>query len=254
MVSLLIVASVAALADRPPDIAGGPEQSAYKHLLVKAAIGAEALYSLQPICTKATVADASTRVLTVDDPPTGYLAKLALEAVRVRGCGREMLVNLAVLPREDRREWILKLAAPGGSHADPFLQARMLEEVVAVIAKAAPAHCSSPKLGHNLAVGEVRVTSPRGTVFAVLPGEKVEPPPQSKGGTYSTLAVSDPSVVRNTDASAGWQEEWPLRACGQDRSVLVWFLPLKSPRGKLFTAVSPRWGGTYTNAKPQNGS
>jgi hypothetical protein len=118
-----------------------------------------------------------------------------------------------------------------------------------VVSSNAPAGCSPIKTGKNLEIGEARVSSPRGTVFVVMPGEKSPPPHNVTADTYATLKVNDPAVVSSADNKAGWQEEWPLKACGQDRSVLVWFIPYKTPPGQMFTAISPHWPGTYTRPK-----
>jgi hypothetical protein len=101
---LLAFAAVVTLADRPAEIVDATRQDAYKAWLRLAAVEAEGFFSLHTPCETASVNDRSTRVLALNNPSPGYAPEVALEALTVSGCGRQMNVNLAVIPRQDRRE------------------------------------------------------------------------------------------------------------------------------------------------------
>jgi hypothetical protein len=243
---LLAVSAALLLGDRPAEVAGDAvHQAEYKRVLRLTAIQAEASFSINPSCMNAEVRDGSTRVFGVNNPQPGFLPKTAWETLSVSGCGRRMNVNILVVPHEGLTQWNYESEMPGDSHADPSLQVRTLGKVIDVLNKNLPPHCDPVKAGKNLTIGEVKIVAPRGTVFIGGKDQKVAPK-GTAGDTYTVVSFDDPNIADNVNSSAAWQEEWPLKACGVDRSVVVLFAPYKTQPGTMFSAVSEHWQGAFS--------
>lgn len=239
---LIAVAAAAALliADRPLSIVGTREnQAAYKARLTAQVVAAESVFSLSEPCPTAEISAPRPRVTDGTVHPPGYRDTVAYESVRFRGCGRTMRVNLALTPRQDYGDWYPVRQLPGAGLADPGVQTRALIDVLALIQSTAPGQCSM-ELGKTLAIGDIAVESPKGTVRFVLQGRR---PPSQRNLRYreALVTVTEAALAEALDDRQAWRERWPLSACGQDRTVVVLFAPLKAQGAGLVIKVSPAW-------------
>lgn len=199
----LLAATVIGLGDRGAQAAAG-DQAAYSAMLHDKAIAADATNN--PACPGATVT--SLAGIPFDDAsfPSAVAAKsnvtpLLHERVRISGCGRTSIQNLTVLRTADQQ--LLMIASlPGMSHSGLILQRDAF--VTALTVANIPSPCGDTPLSPEVAKwGEVSVTSA-------------------------------------PDANGAWTELWPLRLCGQDRSISVTFTPTPEQGGTAFS-ITKAW-------------
>ncbi|MBO9709640.1 MAG: hypothetical protein J7521_15655 [Caulobacter sp.] len=200
---MLAAVTVIGLGDRTVQAAPS-DQAAYAALLSEKAI--EAYATNNDACPGATVT--SVAGIPFDDAsfPPSLAAKynvtpLIHERVKVSGCGRDSIQNLTVLRTADQK--LLMIASlPGLSRSGLILQRDAF--VTALTVANLPSPCGDKTLAPELAKwGEVSITSP-------------------------------------PDAKGAWTELWPLRLCGQDRSLSVTFTPTPDIGGTAFS-VSKAW-------------
>ena len=241
---MLIAAAAAAtalvIADRPLEVVGTPaNQAAYKARLHAEAVKAESAFSLSPPCPEAAISAAAPRVRDAGARPEGYQDKAAYESVAVRGCGRTMRVNLSLTPRNDYGDWFVVRQLPGESPADPGAQTRALIEVLQLIRSNTSAQCST-LLGESMSMGDIVIENPKGGVQFVLQGRRARPPRNPRLGD-TVITVRDAALLRQLSSAQAWRERWPLTACGEDRTVLVLFAPIRSQPGAFVTWAAPAW-------------
>jgi hypothetical protein len=243
-VAIAVAAQI--LADRPAEIIGShKDQAAYRDMLTKAAIAAEAFFSLAPICSTAAVSDVSTKVFNIPGQSPDYVSEVAFESVTVAGCGRRTVVNLQVTARRDGQGWMVQQKVPGEGHADFRLQQLAMAGIGAELKNAAPKGCDAPSPGKNLQIGETKIYMPKGHVFFSKTGKTPKLPIPGVDGLIQVITPGDPEDVDDLNAPLAWTELWPIKACGTDRSFLVTFAPKRSRPDMFEVSTSPHWPGSY---------
>jgi hypothetical protein len=103
-----------------------------------------------------------------------------------------------------------------------------------------PADCQGESLG------DIAVANPPGTVLLAPPGGVITLRPGDVGVAGVVDAPFDQLVL-----SAAWQETWPLRMCGQDRTLHIVFAPRKDG-GLGYFHITATWraGASGLAARP----
>jgi hypothetical protein len=121
---------------------------------------------------------------------------------------------------------------PGESLADLVLQQSTWPEALARARQGLPPGCQGARLGDVYVAarpGHVRFGAPTGARPAAAPGTIDVP-------TTPELDAQRQSV----DLGKAWAEVWPFSLCGQDRTSLVVFVPLRQGGQSLYLFV-PVW-------------
>ncbi|HWW25290.1 MAG TPA: hypothetical protein VNZ85_05260 [Caulobacter sp.] len=199
----MLAAAVVGLGDRGAQ-AGSDGQAAYSALLAQRALAADAVN--YPACPNASVTSVAGLDLGEASFPSSIATKLGVtpllqERVRIDGCGRSTIQNLTVLRGPDQKLMMIA-GLPGRGRAALILTRDALPTALMIANTDKP--CGDKQLAPELAKwGEVIITSP-------------------------------------TDTQGVWTELWPLRLCGQDRSVSVTFTPTPDIGGTSYS-VTKAW-------------
>lgn len=225
IVELLAAAAAAASG---PVLVQPQERAAYEALLADQARAADALFGGAP-CSQAKVEHVSTEVVKIGDRPDFAAAH---ERVRVTGCGRRTLENFHVGRFGGSPPWQMAPGLPGESLADMRLQQSAWPDVRARVREGLPAGCQGGHLAEVYVAarpGHVRLAPPQG------------PTPPHAPGMIDLQATPDIEAQRaRLDLPRAWAEVWPFIICGQDRTSLVVFIPLREGGQSLYLLL-PVW-------------
>lgn len=205
MIALVIAAAVAGLSPRPEALLGDAGQEAYAEWL-----GGEAA-TLDRRWTGETCGEAEiTSVWPVVEAPAAFSqapgfsdiaeGPVLHERVTLTGCGRTHQVNLLAY-RLKAGGWRSLGLLPGAGNADAQLQLDAWRTAL-------PAVTSVPGC--------------------------------SEEDRQSTLRVGQITLSEPVDAQGGWQEQWPITVCGQERPVQVTFTRTPADGGTDFR-IRPLW-------------
>lgn len=224
LVELLAAAAVAS----GPVLVQPQERAAYDALLTDQARAADTLFGGAP-CAASKVAPVSTEVVKIGDRPDFAAARVR---VRVTGCGRSTVENLHVGRFGGSPPWRMAPGLPGDSLADMRLQQSAWTEARAQARDGLPAGCQGGSLG------EVYVAARPGHVRLAPPGA---PQPAQVRGTIDLRASPELEAHRaSLDLAKAWAEVWPFTLCGQDRTSVVVFMPLRQGGQSLYLFL-PVW-------------
>jgi hypothetical protein len=234
MTTALFVAALAVavtgMADRPPELTA-TGQADYKTWLSQRAVESEAFLSLQSACAAAVVSDAPGGKTVVSKGPDG--ATLAVEPLEIKGCGRDVHVTMEVhIDTAGAR--LARSRLPGDSLADFPLQQEAIKLTTQVVqSDQLPAGCTL-QFGKTLAVGPTTVMLKPGMTRFYYEGE--QPPKDMKPGMMA-MKVAD--KYHGVAEEKVWHEVWPIKACGENRTVEIIFLPMKE--GGINFLIGPQW-------------
>ena len=227
MIAAILAAAVAAIA--PP--AGGvqpSEQAAYDAMVAKEARDAADLFRGGP-CKDATVSVTRITPVKLSDNPNMPAWR---EKVRVEGCGAASTQSLNIGRVGGKTIWKMSHGLPGDSLADTNLQESVLPAFVAQTREGVASSCTTTK------VSDIYLAARPGEVEVEAPGA----PPATAGKARISIALPGDLPAADAaklDLTSAWMEVWPLKACDQDRTMGIVFIPTKDggQAAYLFIAV-----------------
>ena len=215
------------LAGSPAPVLVRPDEAAsYAALLRTQAIDADARFSTSP-CPEARTEVLPREVVRIGDRPDVAAAR---EKVRVIGCGRNHVENIAVARVEGGNPWKMVSGLPGESLASMPLQQTATPQVMTHVRASASPGCASVALSDIYIAarpGRVRISNLKQGAMKVVKFTVTAP--------EAMVAMAD---TFNPDAA--WVEIWPLRACDADRETAIVFVPKADSSASAFFYV-PIW-------------
>lgn len=228
MIVELLAAAATAASGLGPVLVRPGERAAYEAQLSDQAREADALFG-GGACREAKVQHVSTEAVKIGDKPDFAAAH---ERVRVTGCGRSTLENVHVGRFGGSPPWQMSAGLPGASLADMLLQQNAWPAALARAREGLPATCRGASLG------EIYVAARPGHV-RLDPSGATRPKPAP--GMVDLTSTPDIEARRaEFDMKRAWAEVWPFRICGQDRTSLVVFIPLREGDQSLYLFL-PVW-------------
>lgn len=207
LISAIAALAIQDLAARPADIATAAEAPAYAQSVRATALALAALRNGNRPCPDGTVVASlgvtpmgpAAKVLGVKSgDPVAADAAVYKEHVHVTGCGTLQRKDNVLVMRQKAGGWLALPMLPGDSLVTPVQQ-------------------------HDAVQSAVQIT------------QLAEPRPVCGPGV-APYRLEDTFVVDASQRDKGtWTERWVQRACGEDRSVEVFFTP--RPDGKATSVV-----------------
>ena len=226
MIAAILAAAVAAIA--PPQGGVQPnEQAAYDAMVAKEALSAADLFRGGP-CKDATASVARITPVELSDNPNMVAWR---EKVKVEGCGAASMQNLNIGRVGGKTTWKMSHGLPGDSLADTNLQESVLPAFVAQTREAVSKSCSTTK------VSDIYLAARPGEVEVEAPGA----PPATASKVRIAIALPGDLSAADTarlDLTSAWMEVWPLKACDQDRTMGIVFIPTKDGGQAAYLFIS----------------
>jgi hypothetical protein len=218
-----------AVATPEPVLVRPDERAAYQPLLDETAYAAFRMF--QGDCKDVVAQHVSTTPIRIGDRPD-----LAAATVRVKvtGCGRSAVENLHVVRMGGAPPWKMVFGLPGESNASFPLQQSSLQQAAVAAHVDLPAGCKGQRLD------DVYVTAWPHNILFPKPGEQAPPPAARGGRPVANLPPQLEAERDKLDLDGAWSEYWPLAFCGQDRSLIITFIPLREGGNSVFFAA-PVW-------------
>lgn len=228
-IDLMVLTAIAAIAltSALPQLVQPKEKSAYAALLNARALDADARFSGSR-CDGARVESLQREDVYIGTRPDLAAAR---EKVRVTGCGRTRVENVAVARLGGDPPWRMVAGLPGETLAEMQLQQTAAPQVFAQVRASGSSGCGA------LTLDEIYVAARPGHVRFTNLG-------QSTPAAHAKFEASLPAALlaqrEGLDTAAAWTEVWPLPVCGVGRTVAVVFVPNRLHEGSFFFVI-PVW-------------